>query len=387
MAKGQIQYTLNGGNLPLGITMDATTGSLVGNLSPENVGQGPVWNSPADGSVLGAAGVGDNVNFNAINVTARPGKTLQGIAVVGTNPLPWGLRIDSKTGIVSGKIAELKGEQIRQTSNVNPPVWTTAFGTLGSYGESATLSLSVAATPQSNKTIKSYVVVDGGLPWGLKLEPRGGTISGTTQEIKAPGFDLGLSPSVLTPPLWTTVPGVQKVFSEGDVVSTANQNTVTLAATAQGGKSMANYVVVAGAMPWGLTLNSRTGVIAGSSAEVKLSTDPIYYDRSKDPILSDTVTVNGQTLTLTGDGKSIGSFAKGTAVTAQLVVQPYAGRTARAHISNGSLPLGLKMDTTGKITGTILSTKYMISGTYNFTVRLVDNIQAYSLRAYSITVQ
>ena len=387
MAKSnELQYTVVGGNLPVGITMEPKSGNLMGNLSPENLGAGPIWNSPEDNSILGVVNVGDNANMTGISVSPRPGKTLTGIAVVGQKPLPWGLRMNPTTGAITGKVAELKGSQLTEVSNSNPPQWSTQFGTLGTFSESAAVSLTLVAAPQGSKTHKAYTVVGGGMPWGLSLHPRTGAITGTTQEIKAPGFDLGLSPSVLTPPTWTTAPGLMQVFNEYDVLSAANANTLTLVAAGQSGKTIDNYRVIAGALPWGLGI-SKTGVITGTCAEIKLVTDPVFYDRTKDPLLSNTYTVNGSTTTTVGDGASLGSFAKGASVAAQLVVQPYAGRTARAHIVNGTLPIGLTFNTTGKIQGTIATTKYVVSGTYNFTVRVVDNIQAYSLRTYSITVQ
>ena len=384
MANGnQIQYTIQGGNLPVGVTMEPNSGKLMGNLSPENVGQGPIWNSPSDNSVLGVVGVGDTANINAISVSPRPGKALAGISVVGQKPLPWGLKMNPNTGVISGTVAELKGEQLKEVTNLNPPVWNTQFGTLTSVGESATVSLNLSASAIGTKTVRSFTVVAGGLPWGLTMNPRDGKITGTTKELPAPGFDLGLSPTITTPPLWTTGPGALVVKNENDVVTTG----VQVAATAQGGKTMRSYHVVNGALPWGLNINSKTGAITGTCAEVLLSTDPIIYDRTKDPLLGSSVVVNGTTLTITGDGLSIGSFAKGATVTAQFNVLPYAGRTGRAHISNGFLPIGLRMDSTGKITGTIQNTKYVQSGTYNFTIRVMDNTQSYSLRAFSITVQ
>lgn len=387
MANGkQIQYTIQGGNLPVGITMEPNSGALMGNLSPENVGQGPIWNSPADGSVLGVVSVGDNASFNAISVSPREGKTIIGIGVVGQSPLPWGLNMNGKTGAITGKVAELKGEQLKQVTNTNPPVWNTQFGTLGSFSESATLNLSIKATAQSGKTIKGYTIISGGMPWGAVLEPRNGGITGSVAELRAPGFDLGLSPTITTPPLWTTAPGTLIVLNENDTVA-ASPIVISVAATGQTGKTIANYRVTDGLLPWGLTINSKTGVISGTAAEVKLVTDPIFYDRTKDPVIGPQVTVNGANLNLAGDGLSIGSFAKGATVTAQFSISPYAGRTARAHIMSGSLPTGLKMDSTGKITGTIATTKYVQSGIYNFIVRAVDNTQAYSLRAYSLTVQ
>jgi len=387
MAKGQIQYSLQGGDLPVGVTMESTTGKLVGNLSPENVGQGPIWSSPDADTILVTANVTDTISLPALVVNPRAGKTIAGVAVVGNKPLPWGLRLDPKTGVISGKVGEFKGSQIADATNVNPPKWNTTFGTLGVFSETATVNLSFSATPQGSKTIQSYLVVSGGMPWGLRLNPRTGAITGSTSEILNPGFDVGLSPSILTPPVWTTLPGTIKVFNENDTLSGANGNTITMAATGQSGKTISNYRVVNGVLPWGLNLEPKSGVISGTCAEVKLVTDPIFYDRTKDPILNNSLVVNGQTLMLMTDGGSIGSFAKGTAVNGQFSINPYSGRTARLHINSGSLPIGLTIDSTGKISGTIANTKYVQSGLYNFTIRVIDNIQAYSLRAYTITVQ
>jgi hypothetical protein len=385
MAKGQIQYTVQGGDLPIGVTMDPATGKLVGNLSPENVGQGPIWSSPAADTTLATTNVGDTISLEPMTVSPREGRPVSGLAVVGNKPLPWGLAINPKTGVISGKVGEFKGSQIADNSNVNPPQWTTQFGSQGSFSETATVNLTLAASGQKSKTIRSYLVVSGGLPWGIVLNPRTGAITGTTQEIKTPGFDLGLSPSVLTPPRWTTGPGTLKVFDENDTTTTSTQ--LTLVAAAQAGKTMSSYRVINGALPWGFTLDSKTGIIGGTASEIKLVTDPIFYERTKDPLLTNTFAVNGQNLTQTGDNVNLGSFAKGTIINAQLNIVPYAGRTARLHISNGNLPFGLTIDPTGKISGTIGATKYVQSGIYNFTIRVVDNVQAYSLRSYSITVQ
>ena len=56
------------------------------------------------------------------------------------------------------------------------PTWTTAAGTLGTFGQGSAISVTVAAT--SDSTI-AYSVASGSLPTGLSLNSSSGVISGT----------------------------------------------------------------------------------------------------------------------------------------------------------------------------------------------------------------
>ena len=66
----------------------------------------------------------------------------------------------------------------------NGPTWTTSAGTLGTFTEGESVSVTVAATDGS-ETVDTFAIVSGSLPSGLSLNTSTGVISGTAAAVGA----------------------------------------------------------------------------------------------------------------------------------------------------------------------------------------------------------
>jgi hypothetical protein len=241
----------------------------------------------------------------------------------------------------------------------------------------------LSATPLGSRTIARYTVVEGALPWGLKLNPATGVITGSVARLKNPGAYVDVPK--LPVPVWSTASALGTL----NEYETAN---FTLAATPDTGRSMAKYIIREGALPWGLKLNSVTGAITGTAADILKRNEPVYYDSANNPVFSDTVVINGSNTTVTNNG-SIGSYTKGTAVSATFSATPVSGRTVKNYWMTGELPWGLKFNpTTGVVSGTIVNNARVVSKTYTFNIFVTDkDAPSYlvnsSSRTFTITVQ
>ena len=62
------------------------------------------------------------------------------------------------------------------------PVWSTAAGSLGTFNEGSSVSVSVSATDEENNAL-TYSVTSGSLPGGLSLNSSTGAITGTASSV------------------------------------------------------------------------------------------------------------------------------------------------------------------------------------------------------------
>jgi hypothetical protein len=120
-------------------------------------------------------------------------------------------------------------------------------------------------------------------------------------------------------------------------------------------------------VPWGLSLNTATGAISGTTAEVGGGATP-------EP--PNTITWSAPAST------NLGSFAVGASVSIAQTIS-YA---AAFMVSSGVLPWGLSVARgTGLISGTVGATNS--AGVYSFTVFAFNQgDQSFGYRTYSITI-
>jgi hypothetical protein len=376
-----IRYTLVAGQLPNGITLNPDTGALSGSPGSDALGLGPTWNTTA-GSI-GTYDEGNTITTVTFNTTSNKGPVSYGLAS-DDDKLPWGLELNPVSGTISGTIAPLLLRVAEAGVTFDGPTWTTPFGRLAAYDEDFVSSISLTAAPRGSRTIKHYQVIDGALPWGLELNGPTGVISGKVGRLKNPGAFVDVPK--LPIPVWTNSAALGTICEYESA-------TYTLIATPDTGRSMAKYSIREGALPFGLTINSQTGVISGSAVELKKRNEPVYYDATNDPTFSNTVKINNVDTTVQ-DGGSIGSYAKGATVSAIFSATAVSGRAIRNYaITNGVLPFGLSLNSmTGEISGTILNTVRVQSKTYTFTVTAIDKNANYFLqnktsRSFTLTVQ
>jgi hypothetical protein len=370
-----IKYEIISGSLPVNVTLNEDTGEIIGDIDFANIGLGPEWVSPPSGK-LGDFLEGDTVN---ITFNARYGSNdqlaLMGVVNNGTF-LPRGLVFDPDTGVLSGVCADLLADEA--IGNVDPPIWQTRFGTLANLDESETVSLSVAATAQAGKTLSRYAVVSGGLPWGLQLSFETGSITGTTADLKSPGVTIEVPK--LPAPAFVHPAGNIATYNEGESFTGLFVN-----ATPAVDRQMVKYVITRGFLPRGVILNTVSGEVSGTIAEMLGIEEPPFLFTDLYPTFSPDVVVDGVSQT----SSNLGSYSRGTAVSAQFAATPTGSRTIMTYsLESGGLPFGLTLSSTGLISGTISNqaTNSAPSGTYNFTVRVTDNQYGFATRSFNITV-
>ena len=173
-----------------------------------------------------------------------------------------------------------------------------------------------------------------------------------------------------------------------------SSGTFTMTAT---GYPAPTFTVTAGTLPTGVTLNGTTGVLSGTPAADAAATCVVIITASNgvSPAASQSLTITVVTppptsLTVTTASLPAGSlYSKTHKVLYSAILAATAGNAPyKWSLISGTLPAGLNLKPTGVISG-----KATITGTFTFTVRVIDTktkakhpIQHTATRVLSITV-
>jgi len=161
-------------------------------------------------------------------------------------------------------------------------------------------------------------------------------------------------------------------------VGTAYSSTLAVS----GGVQPYTWSVTNGALPNGLTLNASTGAITGIPTVINTFTFTVQVQDSLNATATSalSLTVNPAPLSVATSSLPFGNFSAvypSTTLAATGGVPPYTWS-----VTVGTLPAGLALDgSTGAIAGTPTST-----GKSNFTVQVMDSLNATATRALSITI-
>lgn len=372
-----IKYNVVGGQLPASVYLDEATGNISGDISFDNVDEGPVWVSPNSGEI-GDFEVFDEIEPINLVINERNSVAIESISIMTENgsSLPWGLYLDPYTGVISGTVSQLKLFSLSKAENLDPPIWVTPTGSLADVDSAATFDdLFVLATPQKSKTL--IYEVRGPMPWGLYLDQTTGEITGTLAELKTKPLGLEVPKTPL--PTWVTPNGMLTDVREGDAV------TSKVEATVAEGRTLVNYIITKGFIAPGLYLDQFTGNITGNAAEIHMMNQSEYVEPGKNPTISNTVKVNNVDKVIT-DG-NLGTFTKGTAVSFAFTPVVVQERTLQSiTFSPGLMPWGLYMDrNSGVLSGTIPANTS--SGTYNFSLKVTDSADVSVVTTFTLTIQ
>ncbi|MBR4196447.1 MAG: putative Ig domain-containing protein [Synergistaceae bacterium] len=238
----------------------------------------------------------------------------------------------------------------------------------------ATQNAPYTATLAANLTGATWSVISGSLPDGLTLSTSG-TISGSPTTAGTSTFTVKAEKDSQSAEkqLSITVSATPTITITTTSLPSGTLNTAysaTLAASITG----ANWSVISGTLPAGLSLNSSTGVISGTPITAGTSTFTVratYSTASAEKqftiTISDITPVPVTTLTITTS--SLPDGTAGTAYSATLAAN-LSGVTWS--VISGTLPAGLTLNSsTGAITGTPTA-----EGTSSFTVRAVSGSQS-----------
>lgn len=409
----QISYSLVSGSLPVGLSYNPINSTISGTPTAATSAQFTIRATEASGRYSDRVFQLPNAYPVFTTPTTLPPYTKDiaysatvsatddsgmapGLSVVGS--LPTGLSLNQLTGEIHGIVSDNvdKTLTIRATDTNGTetdltftlpnaaPIWVTPSGVFGEYGVGTVFSKTLVATDDG--TIQ-YSVVSGSLPAGLSLNQTTGTISGTPTVSVAEGTSTGFTVRALdnaqkyadryfslvanVAPVWVTPAG-----SAGYILDAGT--SIQLSATNGLHGQSITYSVVSGSLPTGISLNSNTGIISGSSnlsdgtvtTFTVRATDAVglYTDRefsvikNSVPVWTTPAGVVTKATVLTATSGSIGG-----AITYSVV--------------EGELPTGTTLTSAGAFVGNPTT-----NATYNFTVRATDSQGTYSDRAFSAVV-
>jgi hypothetical protein len=347
-------YYISNGSLPLGSTLNPQTGLISGTLTLENI---------------------DNE--------------------VDTSNYTWNFTVNAFNGV------SYTPQSFSITVNVNhPPVWVTNAGLIASAYTGNAISYQLLATdPQSDAL--TYSITNSTLPSSLTLYSNG-LIFGSYPPITAPpantivDFSVNVTNGFYTverdfeiESLYVSLPPVWQYPASGSI-GLFDQNTsqdILMLANSPGLLSV-TYSIANGALPAGLTISSNS--IVGTVGLLSNATEFDFTVKAMDSIgaytnrdFSISITGNQPPVWATPAG-SIGSGFIANSFSFQLVAATPEGHpTPLAYtISNGALPIGMTMNTTGFVSGILPIVSN--TSTYYFTVTASDGVVGVS-RNFSVT--
>jgi hypothetical protein len=257
------------------------------------------------GNYLESAGSG------SISITGTNFTTGAVASVIGTNGVEVNASsttvnsIVSVTAVFSGLSNALEPYDVKVTNTSNlfgllpdslyinaNPVWQTSAGSLGTFAEQ--VSMSVSATAIDDSTITYALAAGSTLPSGVTLNSSTGLISGTLPDVSTNTtytFTInasdGSNPVVPrtfsfvsnAAPVWSTASGSLGAFNEGTVINLSVAATDT--------SDSVSYSLASGSsLPSGITLNSSTGVISGTLPAITSNTTYTFTINSSDALSS-----------------------------------------------------------------------------------------------------
>ena len=284
-------YSITAGTLPAGLALDSTTGAITGTPTASgnysftvaasngigspvtHVFSGLVSIAPAwVDQTLGTMQVGI-VYTDGVSASANPAPTYS----VSAGLLPLGLSLNTSTGAITGNPTTAGASNFTITvangslpnlvkqfisTVVEAPTWTDQNITVPfQVGTVVNDGVSASGTPTP-----TYSITAGTIPAGLALNSTTGAITGTPTDSGLFTFTISADNGIGSPvthvfsglvsiaPAWTdqTLGTIQVGTAYSDGVSAS-------------GDPVATYSISAGALPAGLSLDSATGAITGTS--------------------------------------------------------------------------------------------------------------------------
>ena len=382
-SSGTLHYATTG--LPAGLSINASTGTITGTVSPGDASFGPysVQVTATDGANTDSQTFAWNINHNSTITFTNPGTQTSaeaatislslsasysgsGSLVYSASGLPAGLKINTSTGTITGTVAlgdaALAPYSITAEVSVGSSTASQTFAwnitgkvTITNPGdqtnsEGDTVALSISASISSGGTL-SYSAT--GLPPGLKINPSTGAITGTVAVGDAAGGPYGTTVMAgdgtysssqtfawnVTSPVTITNPGDQ-TNNEG--------TTISLSINATGSGTLSYSAL---GLPGGLHINPTSGAITGTVGAGDAASGPysVTVEISNGTYSAQTNfnwNINGAVV-LTSPGDQ--TMAQGASASLMLSA---TGSGTLSYSASG-LPTGLSINSsTGAISGT-----------------------------------
>ena len=234
----------------------------------------------------------------------------------------------------------------------------------------------------------SWQTVSGSLPPGVNLDFKTGAVFGIPTQIGIFRFVVKLIDSSMRAPKISTEAFTLVVDELLQITTTALANAQAgiqyqSRLTAMGGAPPYYWSVVSGSLPFGLSLNTNTGILSGTAMlGGKFDVDFQVRDSSSP---APQTSMNTLTLSVLAFALQIttGGLPNGqTGLPFQTQVTGSGGITPYTWVLAGSLPSGLNLNaSSGAITGTPTQ-----AGSSTFTIQLTDAAQQSAYKSLSMTI-
>ena len=408
-------WSITAGTLPTGLSLDASTGAITGTPTTAETANFTV-------QVTDFAGV-PQTDSKALSITVNPatlaittvslpngqvgvaysqsvaatGGTLPYTWSVTAGTLPAGLSLDASTGAISGTptTAETANFTVQVTDSAGVP--QTDSKALSIVVDPAVLTITTASLPNGQVGVAysqtlaatggtlpyTWLITAGALPAGLSLDGSTGAITGTPTTAETANFTVQVTDSAGVPQIDSKALSIT-ILPVGLVITTASlpggQVGIAYSQTlgASGGTPPYTWLITAGALPAGLSLDGSTGAITGTPTTVETAnltvqaadSQGVPFTATKD--LSIVVLPSALVITTASLPAGVEGQAYSASLAAAGGIAPYTWFVARV-----DLPEGLRLNVqTGEITGTPFE-----AGTANVTFQANDS------QAFPATVQ
>lgn len=379
-------YSISAGALPIGLSINSSTGQISGTVNSTGAYSFTIKATTDDGNYYNEASFSGtvyeylewvdstlaNIDYNATysNSVWADGYPAA-VYSISSGALPTGITLNVTTGLVSGITtasgayaftikAENAISSITQSFSgtvQTPPSWSDQ--TLGIITQGVSYSDGVSATGTASIV---YSIYSGALPAGLSLNSSTGAITGTTGATGSYSFTIratnswgyvekAFSGTIYQIPAWTDSTIANMIYGQAysDSVAASGYPTVT-------------YSISAGALPSGITLNTSTGAISGTSTTAGSYSFTIKAENAAGNVTQ--LFTDDLYVTPSWTDNTLAAFSYNTAYSDQVVATGSPTYT----ISSGTLPTGLSLNSsTGAVTGT---PTYF--GGYSFTIQAAN---------------
>jgi len=405
---GTITWSVTG-SLPSGITFNTTNGVLSGTTNVAGIfpitvtatdqngcqGTGATYNLTINCQTITVTNPA--VNTGTVNVPFSQTFTVSGILGTVTwseiGALPAGITLDPSTGVLSGTPTQPGSFAI----TVKATDTNLCFGT-----SSYTLTINCQTITVTNPVNTNATV---GVPFSEQFTQTG-AIGGATFTTASPlptGLTLSASGLLSGTPLQSGPFNIVVTVTDGNLctgtgatyplVVTCNVINVTNPANASGtaGSAFSEQFTqtggngsitwsVNGTLPAGISINTSTGLLSGTTSEV--GTFPITVTAVDANGCSGTgatynLTFTCQTINITNPAQT--SVQAGVALNATFTATGILGTATWTE--TGSLPTGITLSSTGVLSGTTNQV-----GTFPITVKVTDTNLCFTTSSYTLTV-
>lgn len=427
-----LKYTIATGSLPKGLALDPAAGTITGIIGLENANDNyaftaTVYDSGGNsatrkfsGKILpGTSDIGF-LTTQLASMSAGVGYSFAIQMAGGVPPytfaltsgkLPTGLTINNTNGLISGTPAMNTGGQnyviaIKATDALNQTTMATYQGTVNPNPTGVVQILSsaipgIAIGPVATGISTSggalpltFSVTGGSLPPGLTMNTTNGLITGIvpiTAANTSYGFSVTVRDSIgigMSRSFTGIIPAGNAIlnFASNKIPSVAAGISYVYQVPVAGGVTPYTFSLSSGSLPTGLTLNTTSGIIAGTpslnSGGTSYSFTLKVVDSSgqnKNLAIVGNVAPNPfgalQILNSSFGGIAVGSFTAGISTSGGTPPLVFG-------LSSGALPTGLALNTsTGVISGTIPIAAG--NANYGFSISVTDATGLVVGRSYS----